>query len=38
MCIFEEKPEETTLEQLVDWEYTVCYYVGVCTWSSDLHN
>ncbi|KAH1263728.1 DNA mismatch repair protein MSH5 [Glycine max] len=22
MCIFEEKPEETTLEQLVDWEYT----------------
>uniref|UniRef100_A0A0R0L9U5 DNA mismatch repair protein MSH5 n=2 Tax=Glycine max TaxID=3847 RepID=A0A0R0L9U5_SOYBN len=24
MCIFEEKPEETTLEQLVDWEYTFC--------------
>uniref|UniRef100_A0A0R0GHX8 DNA mismatch repair protein MSH5 n=1 Tax=Glycine max TaxID=3847 RepID=A0A0R0GHX8_SOYBN len=24
MCIFGEKPEETTLEQLVDWEYTFC--------------
>ncbi|XP_025634420.1 uncharacterized protein [Arachis hypogaea] len=23
MCIFEEKLEETTLEKLVDWEYTV---------------
>ncbi|CAJ1971415.1 unnamed protein product [Sphenostylis stenocarpa] len=25
MCIFEEKPEETTLEKLVDWEYIVCW-------------
>ncbi|KAL1347732.1 hypothetical protein AAHE18_07G026800 [Arachis hypogaea] len=24
MCIFEEKLEETTLEKLVDWEYTFC--------------
>ncbi|KAK8467156.1 hypothetical protein PHAVU_008G268900 [Phaseolus vulgaris] len=24
MCIFEEKPEETTLETLVDWEYAFC--------------
>lgn len=25
MCIFEKKLEETTLEKLVDWEYTVCW-------------
>ncbi|XP_027939207.1 DNA mismatch repair protein MSH5 isoform X4 [Vigna unguiculata] len=24
MCIFEEKPEETSLETLVDWEYAFC--------------
>jgi len=36
MCIFEEKPEETTLETLVDWEYAVCWWLLSVKWFTQL--